>query len=93
MTASRDLCIIIKLRSGKRLKRVTISKIFSKSLENFSRYSMISLMDEALKNRAKLAEWWARVESRPSFKGAQIFKDPVTFAFIIKKRFQQCTLL
>ena len=54
---------------------------------------MISLMDEALKNRAKLAEWWARVESRPSFKGAQIFKDPVTFAFIIKKRFQQCTLL
>ena len=50
-------------------------------------------MDEALKNRAKLAEWWALVESRPSFKGAQIFKDPVTIAFIIKKMFTKCTLL
>jgi len=58
-----------------------------------ARYSMVSLMDEAMKNRPKVAEWWARVESRPSFKGAQIFKDPVTIAFILKKVFQKCTLL
>ena len=54
---------------------------------------MLSLVDEALNGRPKLAEWWARVESRPSFKGAQIFKDPVTFAYILRKKFQQCTLL
>ena len=64
-----------------------------KTTKDLSRYSMISLMDEALKDRAKVAEWWARVESRPSFKAAQIFKEPVTFTFIIKKRFQQCNIL
>ena len=62
-------------------------------MDNISRFSMLSLMDEALNGRPKLAEWWARVESRPSFKGAQIFKDPVTFAYILRKKFQQCTLL
>ena len=54
---------------------------------------MISLMDEALAKRPALSEWWARVEARPSFKDAQIFKDPVTFAYILRKKFQQCTLL
>ena len=50
-------------------------------------------MDEALRNRPKLAEWWAHVNARLSFNDAQIFKDPVTFAYILKKRFAQCSIL
>ena len=49
-----------------------------------------SLLGDALKARPKLGEWWARIETRSSFKDAGILKEPLTFSTLAKKL---CTIL
>ena len=49
------------------------------------RLGMIKLLEEELKSRQKLATWWLKMASRPSFDRAGIISTPITPTVIIKK--------
>lgn len=55
-----------------------------------ARLGMISMLGETFKSRPKLGEWWARIETRPSFKAAGILKEPIGISTMAKK---MCTIL
>ena len=50
-----------------------------------ARLGMIKLLEEELRSRHKLASWWGRMASRPSFEKAGVISSPITPRVIIKK--------
>ena len=55
-----------------------------------ARLNVVSLLDDQLKTKPKLALWWNRVQGRPSFKAAGLVKDPISYSTLAKK---MCTIL
>ena len=52
-----------------------------------ARLNFIGLLDDELKNRPKLTNWWTKVQARPSFKNAGIVSSPFSIGTFIKKLF------
>ena len=50
-----------------------------------ARLSMIKMLKQELRSRQKLASWWGRMASRPSFQKAGVISSPITPRVIIKK--------
>ena len=50
-----------------------------------ARLNLVNLLEDQLKTKPKLALWWNRVQARPSFKAAGLFKEPLLSAWRPKK--------
>ena len=50
-----------------------------------ARLGMIKLLEEELRSRQRLASWWGRMASTPSFEKAGVISSPITPRVIIKK--------
>ena len=55
-----------------------------------ARLNLVNLLEDQLKTKPKLALWWNRVQARPSFKAAGLFKEPFSYSMAVKK---MCTIL